>query len=102
MSKCPTPPGADCISRPYLVDHVEGALEDGVKDLRYLTGDVSPQLVDNGRHGAEHLRFAGGWDVALVVNENSVQQRRNKVLSDLKRTRRMVSENLQHKEGLKL
>lgn len=71
--------------RSYLVDHVQGALEDGVKDLGYLTSDVPPQLVHNGRHGAEDLRLTGGGDVALVVNEHGVQQRGNKVFSDLEK-----------------
>lgn len=71
----------------YLVDHVQGALKDGIKDLGYLAGDVSPQLVDNGRHGAEDFGFTSSGDVALVVNEDGVQQWRNKVFPDLKDAR---------------
>lgn len=41
------------------------------------------QLVDDGRHGAEDLGFSGSGDVALVVDEDGVQQRRDKVLPDL-------------------
>lgn len=70
---------------PHLVDHVQGALEDGVKDLGYLTGDVSPQLVDNCCHGAEDLRLTGSRNIALVVNEDGVQQRWNKVLPYLEK-----------------
>ena len=73
------------ITVPHLVDHVQGALEDGIKDLRYLTGDVSPQLVDNGCHGAEDLRLTGSGNIALVVNEDGVQQRWNKVLPYLEK-----------------
>lgn len=68
----------------YLVDHVQGALKDGVKDLGYLAGDMSSQLVDNGRHGAEYFGFTSSRDVALVVDEDSVQQWRNKVFPNLK------------------
>lgn len=49
---------------------------------------MSPQLVDDGRHGAEHLGLSGSGDVALVVDEDGVQQRRNKVLSYLENNRR--------------
>lgn len=51
-----------------LVDHIEGTLEHSIKDLRYLTGDVAPQLVDDGCHSAENLRLTGSRDVALVVD----------------------------------
>lgn len=71
----------------YFVDHVQGALEHGVKDLRDLAGDVSPQLVDDGCHGAEDLGLTGGGDIALVVDEDGVQQRRNKVFPDLEEQR---------------
>lgn len=67
----------------YLVDHVEGALEDGVKDLGNLAGDVPAQFVDNGRHGAKDLGLAGGGNVTLIVDEDSVQQWGDKVLSNL-------------------
>lgn len=70
---------------PHLVDHVQGALEDSVKDLGYLTGDVSPQLVDNGCHGTEDLRLTGSGNIALVVNEDGVQQWWNKVLPYLEK-----------------
>lgn len=64
----------------YLVDHVESALEHGIKDLRYLTGDVPPQLVDDGCHGAENLGLAGSRDIALVVDQDRIEQRWYKVL----------------------
>ena len=44
---------------------------------------MSPQLVDDGRHGAEDLGLTGGGNVALIVDEDGVQQRWNKVLPDL-------------------
>lgn len=44
---------------------------------------MSPQLVDDDGHGAEHLGLARRRHVALVIDENRVQQRRNKVLSYL-------------------
>lgn len=44
---------------------------------------MPPQLVDDGCHGAEDLGFSGSGDIALVVDEDSVQQRWNKVLPDL-------------------
>lgn len=68
----------------YLVDHVQSALKDGIKDLGYLAGDVPPQLVDNSCHGAEDFRLTGGRDIALVVNEDGIQQGGNKVLTNLK------------------
>lgn len=72
----------------YFVDHVEGALKHGIKDLGYLAGDVPPQLVDNGCHGAEDFRFTGGGDIALVVDEDGIQQRWNKVLPYLTNNRK--------------
>lgn len=44
---------------------------------------MSPQLVDNDSHGTEHLGLPSGWDIPLVVDENCIQQRRNKVFSYL-------------------
>lgn len=76
----------DCSQRrppSHLVNHVQRALEDGVEDLGDLTGDVASQLVDNGRHGAEHLGLSGGGNVALIVYEDGVEERRDKVLADL-------------------
>lgn len=67
----------------YFVDHVECTLEHSVKDLRYLTGDVPPQLVDNCCHGAEDLGLTGGRDVALIVNQDRIEQRWYKVLPHL-------------------
>lgn len=64
----------------YFVDHVESTLKHSIKDLRDLTSDVSPQLVDNGRHGAEDLRLSGGGDVALVVNQDRIEKRWHEVL----------------------
>lgn len=64
----------------YFVDHVESTLKHSVEDLRDLTRDVSPQLVDDGRHGAEDLGLSGGGDVALVVNQDRVEKRRHEVL----------------------
>lgn len=64
----------------YFVDHVESTLKHSIKDLRDLTSDVSPQLVDDGRHGAEDLGLSGGGDVALVVNQDRVEKRWHKVL----------------------
>lgn len=67
----------------HLVDHIQSALEDGIKDLGDLSGDVDSQLVDNGCHGAEHLRFTSGRDVPLVVDEYGLQQGGHKVLCHL-------------------
>lgn len=64
----------------YFVDHVESALKHSIKDLRDLTSDVSPQLVDDGRHGAEDLGLSGGGDVALVVNQDRIEKRWHEVL----------------------
>lgn len=41
------------------------------------------QLVDDDRHSAQNFWFSGGRNVPLVVNENSIQQGRNKVFSYL-------------------
>lgn len=49
---------------------------------------MAPQLVDNGCHGAEDLGFTGGGDVALVVDEDGVQQRWNEVLPNLEKSER--------------
>lgn len=67
----------------YFVDHVESTLEHSIKDLRYLTGDVAPQLVDDGCHGAENLGLTGSRDIALVVDQDRIEQRWYKVLPDL-------------------
>lgn len=64
----------------YFVDHVESTLKHSIKDLRDLTSDVSPQLVDDGRHGAEDLGLSGGGDVALVVNQDRIEKRWHEVL----------------------
>lgn len=66
-----------------LVDHVQSALEDCVKDLGDFSGDVGSQLIDDGCHGAEDLGLSGCWDVSLVVDEHGLQQGRNKVLCHL-------------------
>lgn len=44
---------------------------------------MRPQLVDDGRHGAEDLGLPGSGDIALIVDEDGVEQGRDKVLSDL-------------------
>lgn len=67
-----------------LVDHVKGALKHSIEDLWNLGCYMTAELVDDGCHGAEHLWFPGGWNVPLVVNENCLQQRWNKVLSHLR------------------
>ena len=71
------------ICGPHLVDHVQGALKDGIKDLGYLTGDVTSQLIDDGRHGAEDLGLTGRRDITLVVYEDGIQKWWNEVLSNL-------------------
>lgn len=68
----------------HLVDHVQRALKDGVKDLGDLGGDVASQLVDDGRHCAQHLGLAGRRDVSLVVYEHGLQQGGHKVLRHLR------------------
>lgn len=73
--------------QPYLVDHVQGALEDSIKDLGDLTGNVSSQLVDDSGHSAEDLGLTCSRDIALVVNEDGVQQWWNKVLTNLENDR---------------
>ena len=40
-----------------LVDHVQGALKHGVKDLGDLDGDVGLQLIHHCCHHRQHLRF---------------------------------------------
>lgn len=44
---------------------------------------MSPQLVYDDGHGAEYFGFSSSWNISLVVNENCVQQGRNKVFSYL-------------------
>ena len=69
--------------RAHLVDHVQCALKNGVEDLGDLRGDVRPQLVDDGCHGAEDLGVAGRWDVPLIVDEHRLQQGGHKVITHL-------------------
>lgn len=66
-----------------LVDHVQSALKDGIKDLGDFSRDVDSQLVDDGCHGAEDLGLPGSRDVPLVVDEHRLQQGGHKVLSHL-------------------
>ena len=42
-----------------LVDHVERALENSVKDLRYIRCGMPLELVHDGGHRAEHFGLAG-------------------------------------------
>lgn len=80
----PPPPISDimCVHT-HLVDHVQSTLEDSIKDLGDLSGDVDSQLVNNGCHGAEHLGFTSGRDVPLVINEHGLQQGGHEVLCHL-------------------
>lgn len=73
----------DLVTQTHLVDHVQSALKDSVKDLGDFSRDVDSQLVDNRRHGAEDLGLSGGRDVPLVVDEHRLQQGGHKVLSHL-------------------
>ena len=66
-----------------LVDHVQSALKDSVKDLRDLLSDVASQLIDNYRHGTQHLGLSSRWNVALVVEQYSIEERRNKIVRNL-------------------
>lgn len=66
-----------------LVDHVQSALKDGIKDLGDFSRDVDSQLVDDGCHGAEDFGLPGSWDVPLVVDEHRLQQGGHEVLSHL-------------------
>lgn len=66
-----------------LVNHVQSALKDGIKDLGDFSRDVDSQLVDDGCHGAEDLGLPGSRDVPLVVDEHRLQQGGHKVLSHL-------------------
>lgn len=66
-----------------LVDHVQGALKHGVENLGDFCSDVGCELVDDGRHGAEHFGFSSGGDVPLIVDQYGLEQRGDKVLPDL-------------------
>lgn len=66
-----------------LVDHVQSALKDGIKDLGDFSRDVDSQLVDDGCHGAEDFGLPGSRDVPLVVDEHRLQQGGHEVLSHL-------------------
>lgn len=63
---------------------------------------MSPQLVYNDGHGAEYFRLSSSWNISLVVNENCVQQGRNKVFSYLIErvshgyNNAVIEHNLQH------
>ena len=64
-----------------LVDHVQSALKDGIKDLGDFSRDVDSQLVDDGCHGAEDFGLPGSRDVPL--DEHRLQQGGHEVLSHL-------------------
>lgn len=91
---------SDEMTHTHLVDHVQSALKDGVKDLGDFSRDVDSQLVDNGCHGAEDLGLTGSGDIALVVDEDGVQQRWNKVLPYLEE-QRGVNIQIERKTGLR-
>lgn len=76
-----------------LVDHVQSALKDSIKDLGDFSRDVDSQLVDDGCHGAENLGLPGSRDVPLVVDQHRLQQGGHKVLCylDHRTTREHVS-----------
>lgn len=67
----------------HLVDHTQRALKHSIKDLGDFACDVHSQLVYDGCHGAENLRFPGSWDVSLVVDQHGLQQGGDKVLPHL-------------------
>lgn len=80
---CSSALGPHEMTRTHLVDHVQSALKDSVKDLGDFSCDMDSQLVDNGCHGAEDLRLSCSRDVPLVVDEHGLQQGGHKVLSHL-------------------
>lgn len=82
----------------YFVDHIQCAFKNGIKDLRNLSCNVAAQFVYDGCHGAEHFRLSGRRDVPLVIYQDGVQQRWNKVLPDL-RTHMHRGLKDEHKNG---
>lgn len=71
------------LTKPHLINHIKGTFKNGIEYLGDFSGDVTSQFVDNGRHGTQNLWFSGCWDIPLVVNQDSLQQWRDKVLSNL-------------------
>lgn len=67
----------------YLIDHVQCAFKDSIKDLRYFSSNVPSQLVYDNGHCTKYFWLPGSWNVPLVIYKNCVQQRWNKVFSYL-------------------
>ena len=67
----------------YLIDHIQRAFKDSIKDLRYFSSNVPSQLVYYNSHRTEHFWLPGSWYIPLVIYKNCVQQRWNKVFSYL-------------------
>ena len=69
-----------------FVDHGKRALEEGVEDRRHRLNDVHLQLIDERGHRGEDFGFPRGWDArALVIQQHSVEQRRQETLHDERR-----------------
>lgn len=82
-----------------LIDHAQGAFENGVEDLGHLRRDSRFQLGDNGRHRCQYFGFSSRWNIALVVEQDSVEQWRNEVCQNLKGNLCLDSRSKQNPEA---
>mmetsp|Transcript_48234 Transcript_48234/g.92195 ORF Transcript_48234/g.92195 Transcript_48234/m.92195 type:complete len:339 (-) Transcript_48234:2254-3270(-) len=83
-------------------DHLQSALEDGVKDSRHLVGELALHFVENGGEQGEHLRVARVRNVAHVVAKDRVHHGRHHLGTHQVRVFRLHHKHLDEAQALAL